>query len=82
MPATRAELFAFFDAHGVDHVPHEHAPVFRVDEGHEIKAAMPGGHTKNLFLKDAKGQLQSLTSQWSAKNFKSLPASFPNKNCN
>ena len=23
----------------------------------EIKAALPGGHTKNLFLKDAKGQL-------------------------
>ena len=54
---TRADLFAFFDAHGVDHKTLDHPPVFRVEEGLEIKAAMPGGHTKNLFLKDAKGQL-------------------------
>ena len=57
MPATRADLFAFFDAHGIAHRTHEHPPVFRVEEGQAIKAAMPGGHTKNLFLKDAKGQL-------------------------
>ena len=56
-PATRADLFAFLDAHGVDHATTEHAPVFRVGEGEAIKAALPGGHTKNLFLKDAKGQL-------------------------
>ena len=31
--------------------------MFRVGEGEEIKAGLPGGHTKNLFLKDAKGQL-------------------------
>jgi Ala-tRNA(Pro) deacylase len=56
-PFTRAQLFAFLDAHGVDHATTEHAPVFRVEEGAAIKAALPGGHTKNLFLKDAKGQL-------------------------
>lgn len=54
---TRADLFAFFDAHGVQHRTLEHPPVFRVEEGLEIKKALPGGHTKNLFLKDAKGQL-------------------------
>ncbi len=56
-PKTRDELFAFLDSLGVGHVTLEHAPVFRVGEGDEIKAALPGGHTKNLFLKDAKGQL-------------------------
>ena len=56
-PFTRAQLFAFLDAHGVDHATTEHAPVFRVEEGAEIKATMPGGHSKNLFLKDARGQL-------------------------
>jgi Ala-tRNA(Pro) deacylase len=56
-PATPAELYAFLDAHGVEHRTLEHPAVFRVDEGHEIKAALPGGHTKNLFLKDAKGQI-------------------------
>ena len=56
-PFSRAQLFAFLDAHGVDHVTTPHAPVFKVEEGAAIKAALPGGHTKNLFLKDARGQL-------------------------
>ena len=56
-PFTRAQLFAFLDAEGVDHATTEHAPVFRVEEGAAIKAAMPGGHSKNLFLKDTKSQL-------------------------
>ncbi|HWT51544.1 MAG TPA: prolyl-tRNA synthetase associated domain-containing protein [Caulobacter sp.] len=54
---TRADLFAFFAAHGIAHDTLDHPPVFRVEEGLEIKKALPGGHTKNLFLKDAKGQL-------------------------
>jgi Ala-tRNA(Pro) deacylase len=54
---TRADLFAFLDAHGIAHATLDHPPVFRVEEGLDIKAAMPGGHTKNLFLKDARGQL-------------------------
>jgi Ala-tRNA(Pro) deacylase len=57
MPASPADLFAFLDAHGVEHRTLEHPAVFRVEEGQEIKAALPGGHTKNLFLKDAKGQI-------------------------
>ena len=55
--ATRADLFALLDSLGIAHRTLEHPPVFRVEEGLEIKAALPGGHTKNLFLKDAKGQL-------------------------
>ena len=54
---SRADLFAFLDAQAIAHFTLDHAPVFRVEEGLEIKAALPGGHTKNLFLKDAKGQL-------------------------
>jgi len=54
---TRADLMALFDALGVETHTHEHPAVFRVGEGEEIKAAIPGAHTKNLFLKDAKGQL-------------------------
>ena len=56
-PATPADLFALLDRIGVEHRTLEHEPVFRVGEGVEIKAALPGGHTKNLFLKDAKDQL-------------------------
>src|SRR6201996_4422932 len=54
---TAQDLYAFLDAHGIQHSTLEHPAVFRVDEGHEIKAALPGGHTKNLFLKDAKDQI-------------------------
>ena len=56
-PMGREGLIAFLDARGIAHSTLDHAPVFRVGEGDEIKAALPGGHTKNLFLKDAKGQL-------------------------
>ncbi|MDB5496891.1 MAG: DNA-binding protein [Phenylobacterium sp.] len=54
---TRADLLALLDSLGVEHTSHEHPAVFRVGEGEEVKAAIPGAHTKNLFLKDAKGQL-------------------------
>lgn len=56
-PATEAELFAHFDAIGVAHHTTRHRPVFTVEEGADLKAQMPGGHTKNLFLKAKKGAL-------------------------
>ncbi len=54
---TRADLMALLDRLGVETDTVEHPAVFRVGEGEEIKAQIPGAHTKNLFLKDAKGQL-------------------------
>lgn len=57
MPASPEDLFARFDALGIAHVTHRHRPVFTVDEGRDLKASMPGGHTKNLFLKDKKGAI-------------------------
>ena len=57
MAVTEADLFAHFDALGIAHVTHRHRPVFTVEEGRDLKAAMPGGHTKNLFLKDKKGAI-------------------------
>jgi Ala-tRNA(Pro) deacylase len=56
-PASRDDLLAFLDKLGVVHATLDHPAVFRVEEGAQIKAALPGGHSKNLFLKDAKGQL-------------------------
>ncbi len=71
---TQADLFAFFDAHGVDHITLEHPAVFRVDEGVEIKRRLSGTHTKNLFLKDAKGQLWLISAEQDARiNLKRLP---------
>ena len=53
----RDRLLAWMAEHGVDQTTHDHPAVFTVDEGHEIKASMPGAHTKNLFLKDKKSRL-------------------------
>lgn len=54
---TRADLLAFLDAHAIAHRTLDHPAVFRVGEGEAIKAGLPGAHTKNLFLKDAKDRL-------------------------
>ncbi|WP_428407214.1 prolyl-tRNA synthetase associated domain-containing protein [Hyphococcus sp.] len=54
---TRADLFAFLDALGIAHKNVEHPAIFTVEEGRDYKKAMPGGHSKNLFLKDKKGAL-------------------------
>ena len=53
----RETLSVWLKANGVDHVTHDHPAVFRVDEGLDLKADLPGAHTKNLFLKDKKGRL-------------------------
>ncbi|HTX48525.1 MAG TPA: YbaK/EbsC family protein [Caulobacteraceae bacterium] len=72
---TRSDLFAFFDAHAIAHRTLEHPAVFRVGEGDEVKAGLPGGHTKNLFLKDAKGQLWLVSALQDARiDLKALPA--------
>lgn len=57
MTATREDLFKRLDRLEIAHSTMEHPPIFTVDEGRDIKAALPGGHTKNLFLKDKKGRL-------------------------
>jgi len=53
----RDRLLAWMADNGVVHATHDHRAVFRVEEGLELKAALPGAHTKNLFLKDHKGRL-------------------------
>lgn len=60
---TRPDLIAFFDAHAIDHTTIDHPAVFRVGEGEDIKQGIPGAHTKNLFLKDAKGRLWLISAQ-------------------
>jgi Ala-tRNA(Pro) deacylase len=71
---TRADLFAFLDDLSIEHRTLDHPPVFRVEDGLKIKAALPGGHTKNLFLKDARGQLWLISALGETKiDLKSLP---------
>jgi Ala-tRNA(Pro) deacylase len=73
-PASPADLFALLDRHGIAHSTLEHPAVFRVEEGQEIKAALPGAHTKNLFLKDAKDQLWLISALGETRiDLKTLP---------
>ena len=53
----RDRLIAWMATNGVDQTTHDHPAVFRVEEGLELKAALPGLHTKNLFLKDKKSRI-------------------------
>jgi Ala-tRNA(Pro) deacylase len=64
---SRAELEVFLDRLGVAWTTLDHPPVFRVGEGEDIKASLPGVHTKNLFLKDAKGRLWLISAEGHAR---------------
>jgi Ala-tRNA(Pro) deacylase len=55
MPATPDDLFAFLDRLGIAHKTVTHPPLFTVEESRALRGQIPGGHTKNLFLKDKKG---------------------------
>jgi len=55
MPATPDELFAYLDTLGIAHKTVTHAAVFTVEEARDLRGAIAGGHTKNLFLRDKKG---------------------------
>ena len=52
MPATPDDLFAFLDSLGIAHTTVTHPPLFTVEESRALRGTIPGGHTKNLFLKD------------------------------
>jgi Ala-tRNA(Pro) deacylase len=57
MPATPEELFAFLDGLGIAHKSVSHPPLFTVEQSQALRGQIPGGHTKNLFLKDKKDAL-------------------------
>jgi Ala-tRNA(Pro) deacylase len=52
MPATPADLFAYLDRLGIRHQTVSHPPLFTVEDARALRGDIPGGHTKNLFLKD------------------------------
>lgn len=54
MPKTEAELFAFLADLGIEVSTKRHPPLFTVADSQSLRGQIPGGHTKNLFLKDKK----------------------------
>jgi len=75
MPTTPNQLFARFDALGIAVKTQEHGPAFTVEDAKALRGEIPGGHCKNLFLKDKKGQLWLVVTLEEAQiDLKGLPA--------
>ena len=53
---TEAELYRLLQTAGVSYERVEHPPVFTYEEAEMHVPPLPGVHTKNLFLRDAKGR--------------------------
>ena len=56
MPLSPRQLLAQLEGLGITTRTVEHPPLFTVAQSRELRGNLPGGHTKNLFLKDKKGR--------------------------
>ncbi len=61
MPTSREQLFDFFRNNGIKFSTIEHKPLHTVEESQALRGEIPGGHSKNLFLKCKKKQLWLVT---------------------
>ena len=52
---TPDQLFAALERLGIAHRSVRHPPLFTVEQSRALRGQIPGGHTKNLFLRDKKG---------------------------
>jgi Ala-tRNA(Pro) deacylase len=57
MPASPDDLLAYLAALDVETETVDHPPLFTVEDSRALRGEIPGGHTKNLFVKDRKGRL-------------------------
>ena len=60
-PASSDDLLRHLDTLGIAHHTTWHEPVFTVAESQALRGSLPGGHSKNLFLKNKKGDLWLVT---------------------
>ncbi|MEW6750048.1 MAG: prolyl-tRNA synthetase associated domain-containing protein [Candidatus Latescibacterota bacterium] len=51
-----ADVYAFLAAHDIAYQRADHAPVWTWEEAEEVVPDLPGVHTKNLFLRNRRGQ--------------------------
>jgi Ala-tRNA(Pro) deacylase len=74
MPASPDDLFALLDRLAIPHATVSHAPLFTVEQSQTLTDRVPGGHSKNLFLKDTRGTLYLLVLLEDARiHLKTLP---------
>ncbi len=62
-PATPEQLLARLAELGIPSRTVRHPPVFTVEESKALRGELPGGHVKNLFLRDKKGALWLVVAQ-------------------
>ena len=55
MAASPHDLIAYLASLGVETTTVEHPPLHTVEDSRALRGDIPGGHTKNLFVKDKKG---------------------------
>ena len=60
-PATAAELLQQLAELGIQSSTVMHEPVFTVEESKAVCGEIPGGHVKNLFLRNKKGAMWLVT---------------------
>jgi Ala-tRNA(Pro) deacylase len=63
MPLSPDALLARLDALGIHTTTVRHPPLHTVEESKALRGALPGGHTKNLFLKDKKDRMWLVTAE-------------------
>ncbi|HEY3622770.1 MAG TPA: prolyl-tRNA synthetase associated domain-containing protein [Roseiarcus sp.] len=62
MPASPDDLIAYLTKLGIETETVEHPPLHSVEDSQALRGDIPGGHTKNLFVKDKKDRLFLLVS--------------------
>jgi len=77
MPATRADLMQRFEALGIVTETRDHPAVHTVEQARALRGSIPGGHCKNLFLKDDKGAIWLIED--AEVNLKAAPAKIGSK---
>lgn len=63
MPLSPDDLFAKLAALGIAVTTMRHPPLFTVEQSKQLRGELPGGHTKNLFLKDKKDRMWLVTAE-------------------
>ena len=61
LPTSPYDLMKFLNDQQIKFTLYTHRPVFTVVDSHEVDGAIPGTHTRNLFLKDKKDRMYLVT---------------------
>ena len=60
-PSTPEQVFAALDKLGITHNTITHAPMRTVADSMALREGVPGGYSKNLFLRNRKGKMIVIT---------------------